>query len=235
LILQWPVLNYWEKCIQPDVTTVPVFQTPQLAPYCQTKCPEFNFERCASTYRRQSSLGANTLPELITLVKKASGWIAVRAANRGGQSHLTEVLLSRRADMKLTFGTPRARTQRHRCDRRTDTNHCSKHFRPCAWTSRWRHQGNRHRIGKAVTNMPDLQRAETIPGFQSHDGRLMAPTGSPRHRAEGEQRLAFRPRTSRGRQKLEVLSTFIRILSPVGNRRIHPQRTAVVVAHRYVR
>ncbi|MBV9347764.1 MAG: hypothetical protein JOZ70_03155 [Pseudolabrys sp.] len=49
------------------------------------------------------SLGVNTVPELIALIRKTPNGMLFGATNRGGQSHLTGELFARRANVPMTY------------------------------------------------------------------------------------------------------------------------------------
>jgi len=166
-----------------------------------------------------ASLGVNTLPELIALAKKAPNGLQFGAANRGGQSHLTGVLLSGRAGMNLTFvhaqGSNATLTD-------VMAGRIPIMFETLSGLAPGLQGGGIKAIAiaseKRLPNLPDLPTfAETISGFQSHGwAALMAPTGTPTHIvqkvSEDLRSVLERPEV---RQGFEVLSTFIRILSPV--------------------
>jgi len=165
-----------------------------------------------------ASLGANTLPELITLVKKTPEGLQFGAANRGGQSHLTGVLLSRRAQMKLTFvhaqGSNATLTD-------VIAGRIPVMFEALSGLAPGLQGGGIKAIAIAseqrLPNLPNLPTAsEAIPGFQSHGwNALMAPRGTPNHilqKVSADLRSVLElPEIIK---KFEVLSIYSRLLSP---------------------
>jgi tripartite-type tricarboxylate transporter receptor subunit TctC len=128
------------------------------------------------------SLGVNTLPALITLIRKTPGGLLFAATNRGGQSHLTGELFRRRADVHLTFV--------HAAGAAASISDVSAGRIPIIFEGiagvGGAAAGGLLKIlavgsAKRLPNYPDLPTiAETVPGFESKGWiALMAPAGTP--------------------------------------------------------
>ncbi len=165
-----------------------------------------------------ASLGVNTLPELIALAKRTPGGLQFGAANRGGQSHLTGILLSQRAGVNLSFV--------HAQGAVTTLSDVIAGRIPImmeglSGIAPGLQGGGIKAIAiaseKRLVHLPDLPTVgESIPDFQSHGWiALMAPSGTPDHivqKISADLRAVLE--LAEVRQKFEVLGQFIRILSP---------------------
>jgi len=128
------------------------------------------------------SLGVNTLPELIALVKKTPGGMLFAATNRGGQSHLTGELLRMRAGIPLTFVSAKGASASL-----ADVlgGRIPMMFEGIAGVSGAMKNGSIKVIAiasdKRLPDYPDLPTvSETIPGFESQGWlALMARAGTP--------------------------------------------------------
>jgi tripartite-type tricarboxylate transporter receptor subunit TctC len=165
-----------------------------------------------------ASLGANTLAELLALIRKTPGGLLFGATNRGGQSHLTGELVRLRTGVELNFV--------HAAGAAVSLNDVITGripimFEGLAGLAPGLQGGGVKAIAvaseKRLPNLPDLPTvSETIPDFQSHGWQaLMAPAGTPDHviqkiSADLRAILAM-PEVQ---QKFEVLGTYPRPLSP---------------------
>jgi len=165
-----------------------------------------------------ASLGVSTLPELIAHVKKMPDGVQYGAANRGGQSHLTGLLMSRSADIKLTFVHAQSSSATLND---VIAGRIPIMFEAISGLTAGLQSGGIKAVAvaseKRLPNLPDLPTvAETIPGFQSHGWvALMAPAGTPSHivqKANADLRSVLE--LPEVRQKFEVFGSFIRILTP---------------------
>jgi tripartite-type tricarboxylate transporter receptor subunit TctC len=166
------------------------------------------------------SLGVDTLPELIALVKKTSGGMQFGATNRGGQSHLTGELLRLRAGIDLTFiSAPGASASL------ADVlgGRIPMMFEGIAGVAGAMKNGSIKVIAiaadKRLPNYPDLPTvSETIPGFESQGWlALMARAGTPdnivRKINADLNSVLNRPDV---KERFAVIGTYPRPLSPAG-------------------
>jgi tripartite-type tricarboxylate transporter receptor subunit TctC len=163
-------------------------------------------------------LEANTLPQLLELIRKTPGGLLFGATNRGGQAHLTGELLRSKTGLNLTFV--------HAAGVASTINDVSTGRLPIVFEGiaglAGAIQGKMVKplavaSTKRLPNMPDLPTvAETIPGFESKGWlALMAPTGTPEHiikKVNADLRTVLD--TDDVKQKFEVLGTYPRALSP---------------------
>jgi len=164
------------------------------------------------------ALAANSLPELLELIRKTPGGLLFGATNRGGQSHLTGELLRSKTGLNLTFV--------HAAGAASTINDVSTGRLPIVFEGIAGLAGAiQGRMVKPLAvasatrlpNMPDLPTVgETIPGFESKGWlALMAPAGAPEHiinKVNADLRMVLD--TDDVKQKFEVLGTYPRALSP---------------------